>query len=91
MINVYLYNIKQIKRNKVMKAEFYKVRGTEMEEMMKRGNNNEISSMISKKQQALAEALENVEFYKSIGNMEFAENEQNRAKLLQRQIEMLNK
>lgn len=24
-----------------MKAEFYKVRGTEMEEMMKRGNNNE--------------------------------------------------
>lgn len=41
-----------------MKAEFYKVRGTEMEEMMKRGNNNEISSMISKKQQALAEALE---------------------------------
>lgn len=38
-----------------MKAEFYKVRGTEMEEMMKRGNNNEISSMISKKQQALAE------------------------------------
>lgn len=42
-----------------MKAEFYKVRGTEMEEMMKRGNNNEISSMISKKQQALAEALEN--------------------------------
>lgn len=74
-----------------MKAEFYKVRGTEMEEMMKRGNNNEISSMISKKQQALAEALENVEFYKSIGNVEFAEKEQNRAKLLQRQIEMLNK
>lgn len=64
-----------------MKAEFYKVRGTEMEEMMKRGNNNEISSMISKKQQALAEALENVEFYKSIGNMEFAANEQNRANL----------
>lgn len=74
-----------------MKAEFYKVRGTEMEEMMKRGNNNEISSMISKKQQALAEALENVEFYKSIGNMEFASNEQNRVNLLQRQLEMLNK
>lgn len=32
-----------------MKAEFYKVRGTEMEEMMKRGNNNEISSMIPRK------------------------------------------
>lgn len=51
-----------------MKAEFYKVRGTELEE-----------------------ALENVEFYKSIGNMEFASNEQNRANLLQRQLEMLNK
>lgn len=74
-----------------MKAEFYKVRGTELEEIVKRGNNNEISSMISQKQKALAEALENVEFYKSIGNMEFANNEQNRAKLLQRQLEMLNK
>lgn len=74
-----------------MKAEFYKVRGTEMEEMMKRGNNNEISSMVSQKRQALADALENVEFYKSIGNMGFAVNEQNRANLLQRQLEMLNK
>lgn len=74
-----------------MKAEFYKVRGTELEEMIKRGNNNEISSMISQKQKALAEALENIEFYKSVGNMEFAENEQNRANLLQRQLEMLNK
>lgn len=74
-----------------MKAEFYKVRGTELEEMIKRGNNNEFSSMISQKKQALAEALENVAFYKSIGNMGFAENEQNRAKLLQRQLEMLNK
>lgn len=74
-----------------MKAEFYKVRGTELEEMIKRGNSNEISSMISQKQEALAEALENVEFYKSIGNMEFASNEQNRVNLLQRQLEMLNK
>lgn len=74
-----------------MKAEFYKVRGTELEEMIKRGNSNEISSMISQKQKALAEALENVEFYKSIGNMEFASNEQNRVNLLQRQLEMLNK
>lgn len=74
-----------------MKAEFYKVRGTEMEEMMKRGNNNGISSMISKKQQALAEALENVGFYKSIGNMESTANGQNRANLLQRQLGMLNK
>lgn len=74
-----------------MKAEFYKVRGTEMEEMMKRGSNNEISSMVSQKRQALAEAFENVKFYKSIGNMEFAANEQSRANLLQRQLEMLNK
>lgn len=74
-----------------MKAEFYKVRGTEMEGMMKGGNNDEIFSMISKKQQALAEALENVEFYKPVGNMEFASNEQNRADLLQRQLGMLNK
>lgn len=74
-----------------MKAEFYKVRGTELEEMVKRGNSNEISSMISLKRQALADALENVDFYKSIGNMEFAANEQSRANLLQRQLKMLNK
>lgn len=35
--------------------------------------------------------FENVKFYKSIGNMGFAANEQNRANLLQRQLEMLNK
>lgn len=74
-----------------MKAEFYKARGTELEEMIERGNDNEISSMISRKQKALAEALENVGFCKSVGNMEFAGNEQNRADLLQRQLGMLNK
>lgn len=40
-----------------MKAEFYKVRGTEMEEMIKRGNINEISSMISQRNKRLQKHL----------------------------------
>lgn len=58
-----------------MKAEFYKVRGTEMEEMMKRGNNNEISSMISKKQQALKfSSIEYPVTFKSLFDYGFGAN-----------------
>jgi len=39
-----------------MEAEFYKARGTGTEGTMKGGDNNGIPSMISRKQQALAEA-----------------------------------
>lgn len=73
----------------VMKAEFYKVRGTEMEEMIKRGNKEEISVIIAKKQMALEEAKENVSFYKEIGNSEFAASEQVRVNLLERQLNQL--
>lgn len=72
-----------------MRVEFYKVRGTEMEEMIKRGNKEEISVIIAKKQIALEEAKENVSFYKEIGNFEFAANEQARINLLERQLNQL--
>ena len=72
-----------------MKAEFYKVRDTEMEEMIKRGNKEEISVIIAKKKMALEEAKENVSFYKEIGNAEFAANEQARVNLLERQLNQL--
>lgn len=80
--------VKQIKIG-IMKAEFYKVRDTEMEEMIKRGNKEEISVIIAKKKMALEEAKENVSFYKEIGNAEFAANEQARVNLLERQLNQL--
>lgn len=72
-----------------MKADFYKVRETEMEEMIKRGNKEEISVIIAKKQMALEEAKENVSFYKEIGNFEFVASEQARVNLLERQLNQL--
>ena len=62
---------------------------TALEEMIIRNNKSEMSEMIVAKQKALAEAKENAEFYASIGNKEFADNEASRARLLERQIRSL--
>lgn len=64
---------------------------TALEEMISRNNKSEMSEMIVAKQKALAEAKENAEFYASIGNKEFADNEASRARLLERQIKSLSK
>ena len=62
---------------------------TALEEMIIRNNKSEMSEMILAKQKAMNEALENAEFYASIGNKEFADNEASRARLLERQIRSL--
>lgn len=45
--------------------------------------------MIQEKQRALENARENAEYYRSIGQNEFADNEAGRARLLERQIKSL--
>lgn len=62
---------------------------TALEEMISRNNKSEMSETIVAKQKAMNEALENAEFYASIGNKEFADNEASRARLLERQIRSL--
>lgn len=62
---------------------------TALEEMIIRNNKSEKQQMIDSKTKAMNEALENAEFYASIGNKEFADNEASRARLLERQIRNL--
>ena len=64
---------------------------TALEEMIIRNNKSEKQQMIDSKTKAMNEALENAEFYASIGNKEFADNEASRARLLERQIKALSK
>lgn len=62
---------------------------TALEEMVIRNNKSEKDQMIEAKTKAMNEALENAEFYASIGNKEFADNEASRARMLERQIRSL--
>jgi hypothetical protein len=64
---------------------------TALDEMIIRNSKSEMSEMIIAKQKALAEAKENAEFYKSIGQTDMADNETSRARLLERQIKSLSK
>ena len=72
-----------------MTATIELTKRTALEEMIIRNNKSEKQQMIDSKTKAMNEALENAEFYASIGNKEFADNEASRARLLERQIRSL--
>lgn len=55
------------------------------------GNLTEIEYILSVKEKALTNAIEVAEFNRSIGNNEFAEVEESRARRLKRDIERLKK
>lgn len=55
------------------------------------GNLTEIEYILSVKEKALTNAIEVAEFNRSIGNNEFAEIEEQRARRLKRDIEILSK
>ena len=74
---------------KIMTATFTLTKKTALEELIQRNNNSEKQQMIEIKTKAMKDALENAEFYASIGNKEFADNEASRARLLERQIRSL--
>ena len=74
---------------KIMRATVTLTKRTALEEMVIRNNKSEKDQMIEAKTKAMNEALENAEFYASIGNKEFADNEASRARLLERQIRSL--
>lgn len=76
---------------KIMTATVELTKRTAIEEMIIRNNKSERQQMIDSKAKAMNEALENAEFYASIGNKEFADNEASRARLLERQIKSLSK
>lgn len=72
-----------------MRATVTLTKRTALEEMVIRNNKSEKDQMIEAKTKAMNEALENAEFYASIGNKEFADNEASRARMLERQIRSL--
>ena len=72
-----------------MKATFTLTKKTNLEELVERGNKSEMAEILKAKTKAMNEALENAEFYTSIGNKEFADNEASRARLLAKQIATL--
>lgn len=72
-----------------MEATFTLVKKTDFEILLENDSKNEIVKMIAIKEKALANAMENVEFYSSIGNQEFADNENARVQKLTRDINKL--
>lgn len=60
-------------------------------EVINNGNLTEIEYILSVKEKALTNAIEVAEFNRSIGNNEFAEVEESRARRLKRDIERLKK
>lgn len=60
-------------------------------EVINNGNITEIEYILSVKEKALTNAIEVAEFNRNIGNNEFAEVEEQRARRLKRDIERLNK
>ena len=60
-------------------------------QVINNGNLTEIEYILSVKEKALTNAIEVAEFNRSIGNNEFAEVEENRARRLKRDIERLKK
>ena len=72
-----------------MIAEIKLIKKTALEELIESNNTKAITEMIEVKEISLKNALENAEFYRSINNLEFADNEQSRANRLQRDISKL--
>jgi len=62
---------------------------TSLEETIARKNIAAINEMISTKEIALNEAVNNVEYFKSIGMNDHAETEQSRVQILKRDLEKL--
>lgn len=60
-------------------------------EVINNGNLTEIEYILLVKEKALTNAIEVAEFNRSIGNNEFAEVEESRARRLKRDIERLKK
>lgn len=70
-----------------MRVEAYFINEkTPLEELKESGDKKNIREMIEAKERALANAMENVEYYTSVGNKEFADNEQTRVNRLNKDL-----
>lgn len=74
-----------------MEATITLIKTDMVTETINNGNLTEIEYILSVKEKALTNAIEVAEFNRSIGNNEFAEVEESRARRLKRDIERLKK
>lgn len=72
-----------------MKSTCTLIKKTDLEILIESGDKNAINEVIRIKERALEDASENAKFYRSIGNVEFADNEQSRANRLMRDLSRL--
>lgn len=72
-----------------MKSTCTLIKKTELEILIESGDKTAINKMIEQKERALDNATENAEFYRSVSNAEFADNEQSRANRLMRDLSRL--
>ena len=69
-----------------MKSTCTLIKKTDLDILIESGDKNAINEVIRIKERALENASENAEFYRSISNAEFADNEQSRANRLMRDL-----
>lgn len=81
-------NTKEEEAKPVVEHYFVKKK-TDLEQLIESGDLDSINEMIKQKEEALNNAIENVNYYKEINNIEFMENEEVRAGRLQRDLELL--
>lgn len=74
-----------------MSTKMILVKTDPVTEVLKSGNEDAIVQMLLIKHKALANAIMNADFYKIVGNKEFAATEQQRVDRLRRDIERLSK
>lgn len=72
-----------------MKATCTLTKKTDLEILIESGDKQSINEVIKIKENALENASDNAEFYRSINNAEFADNEQSRANRLMRDLNRL--
>lgn len=81
-------NTKEKEVKPVVEHYFVKKK-TYLEQLIENGDLDSINEMTKQKEEALNNAMENVNYYKEINNIEFMENEEVRAGRLQRDLELL--
>lgn len=81
-------NTKEEEVKPVVEHYFVKKK-TDLEQLIESGDLDPINEMIKQKEESLNNAIENVNYYKEINNIEFMENEEVRAGRLQRDLELL--
>ena len=81
-------NTKEEEVKPVVEHYFVKKK-TDLEQLIESGDLDSINEMIKQKEEALNNAIENVNYYKEINNIEFMENEEVRAGRLQCDLELL--